>query len=375
MSVHRTDDGRWEVRWREGGRASRQRGRIFDRKGDAQDFEREVRRRKRLGELALWEQRNRTVRELSREWWEKHAVPNLATWTLDKYQRLLGKHIDRRLGSLRCGEVTPEVVADFRRQLERAGVGRDSVRTSMVVLQAMFAQAVRWGWVPTNPVKAVPKPSGKRERVVICLAPAQVEAIRDRLTAKGKAYAATIVSLIAYQGLRFPEEVLAVEVRHVGKKTLVVEQRNIKGEIVGGQKVRGFHPRAVDLLDPVRRDITEYLVATGIRKGLLFPRADGRPWALHDAGNWRRRVWHPARRESGIESLPPYDLRHAYASLQIRAGISVPELAEAMGHSPQMTVTTYTHVIRELRGEPIVSAEEQIERARAAHGGAEQVGG
>ena len=145
MSVHKTDDGRWEVRWREGGRASRQRGRIFDRKGDAQDFEREVRRRKRLGELALWEQRNRTVRELSREWWEKHAVPNLATWTLDKYQRLLGKHIDRRLGSLRCGEVTPEVVADFRRQLERAGVGRDSVRTSMVVLQAMFAQAVRWG--------------------------------------------------------------------------------------------------------------------------------------------------------------------------------------------------------------------------------------
>jgi hypothetical protein len=32
--------------------------------------------------------------------------------------------------------------------------------------------------------------------------------------------------------------------------------------------------------------------------------------------------------------------------------MSIPELAEQMGHSPQMTVMTYTHVIRELKGEP-----------------------
>jgi hypothetical protein len=30
-----------------------------------------------------------------------------------------------------------------------------------------------------------------------------------------------------------------------------------------------------------------------------------------------------------------------------------------------MTVMTYTHVIRELKGEPRVSAEEQIEKARS----------
>jgi integrase len=61
---------------------------------------------------------------------------------------------------------------------------------------------------------------------------------------------------------------------------------------------------------------------------------------------------------------PPYDLRHAFASLQIRAGMSIPELAEQLGHSPQMTVMTYTHVIRELKGEPRMSAEKQINRAR-----------
>ena len=110
--------------------------------------------------------------------------------------------------------------------------------------------------------------------------------------------------------------------------------------------------------------MSAYLLATGIRSGLLFPRPDGKPWRSHDWKNWCRRIWHRARADAGVESLPPYDLRHAFASLQIRAGLSIPELAEQMGHSPAMTLGTYAHVIRELKGEPIVSAEEQVERAR-----------
>jgi integrase len=106
--------------------------------------------------------------------------------------------------------------------------------------------------------------------------------------------------------------------------------------------VRGFHLRAVDWVEPGRRDVTEYLLALGVRKGPLFPRADGAPWKRHDYKNWCRRVWHPAvkKAESGKESpggrssgIPPYDLRHAFASLQIRAGLSILELAEQTGHS------------------------------------------
>lgn len=365
MSVTKRDDGRWEVRWRVAGRNSPRRKRIFDRKSDADRFETEIRRRKALGELALFEQRTRSVEELAAEWWAKYAVPNLADWTLKGYERMLVSHVQPRLGAMRVGEVNAEVVADFRAKLEAGGVGRHSVRQSMVVLQAMYEQAIRWGWVQVNPVKAVRKPSARRERAVVCLAPAQVEKIRAALIAKSKLYAATMVSLIAYQGVRTPEELLALEVKHVRKNTLLVEQRNIVGEIVGGQKVRGFHPRAIDLLDPVRRDVQEYLLATGIRSGLLFPRRDGKPWRLHDYNNWRRRVWKPAREAAGVDPLPPYDLRHAFASLQIRAGMSIPELAEQMGHSPQMTVMTYTHVIRELKGEPRISAEKQIEQARS----------
>jgi integrase len=256
------------------------------------------------------------------------------------------------------------VIADFRSALA-AGVSRHAQRVSLVILQSMFKHAIRWRWVPgPNPVQQVEKPSGRRQRAIVCLAPAQVEAIRGWLLERDKRYAATMLSLIAYAGLRAPEELLAIEVRHVGRKTPIVEQRNIDGQIIGGQKVRGFHPRAIDLVEPVRRDVSEYLLEMGIRSGLLFPRGDGLAWRSHDWKNWCRRVWHAARVGVGLERLPPYDGRHAFASLQIRAGMSVPELAEQMGHAPAMTIGTYTHVIRELKGEPIISAERQLEEAR-----------
>ena len=116
-------------------------------------------------------------------------------------------------------------------------------------------------------------------------------------------------------------------------------------------------------MEPVKRDVREYLLATGIRSGLLFPRGTGAVALARLEELVPARVARGARGR-GIESLPPYDLRHAFASLQIRAGLSIPELAEQMGHSPAMTLGTYAHVIRELKGEPVVSAEEQIERAR-----------
>ena len=65
MSVTKREDGRWEVRWRVAGRNSPRRKRIFDRKSDADRFETEIRRRKALGELALFEQRTRSVEELA----------------------------------------------------------------------------------------------------------------------------------------------------------------------------------------------------------------------------------------------------------------------------------------------------------------------
>ena len=366
MSIERTAGGKWKVRYRTGGRGSTRLAKTFDRKRDAELFEADIRRRKALGELALLDGRRQTLDDLARDWYELYAAPNLAANTLNKYRRMLANHVLPKLGGMKASEITPDVLARFRAELEREGVGRDSVRVSLVVVQAIFRRAIEWGRLSTNPAMAVRKPSGRRERVVHTLAPAQVEAIRRQLPLGD----ATLVSVIAYAGLRCPEEVLALEWRHVGERTLLVEQRNIDGEIVPGQKVRGAPPRSVELVSPLQQDLAEWRLRCG-RPGhdeLVFPRFDKKPWHRHNWNNWRPRVWKPALERAGVPYVPPYDLRHAFASLQIRAGVSVPELAEQLGHSPQMTLSTYTHVIRELRGTQPVPMEEQIRRARESGG-------
>jgi integrase len=364
--IERLPGGKYRVRWYEAGRGGRRRSRTFTRKSDARLFEAELTRRRALGEFAFLKSSSKRVDDLARDWWDLYAKPNLAYNTLAGYAPALDKHVLPRLGRLKLRDVTPEVLARFRADLEKAGVGRSSVRISLVVVQAMFSRAQEWGWVNSNPARAVRKPSGARSRAVVCLEPARVEDIRGVMTADGRHYAALMISLAAYAGLRIPEEVLALEWRHIRERTLLVEQRLIEGEILSGQKVRQFRPRAVDLVAPLKQDLAEHRLRMGRPNGLIFPRRDGRPWRRTDVNNWRRRVWHPSRETAEVERLPPYDLRHAFASLQIRARLSIPELAEQLGHSPQMTLSTYAHVMRELKGLPPLSAEEQIQAARDA---------
>jgi len=362
VSVSRTPAGRWRVWYRMGGRGSARASRTFARKSDALAFDADVKRRKALGELSSLIAREQTLDDLARDWYKLYAEPNLADNTLGKYRRVLRLYILPALGQVKLANITPEVVARFRTDLEGRGVGRDSVRVSLVVIQAMFRRGIEWGRASTNPAVPVAKPSGKRQRAVRPFSPAQVERIRAELGQED----AALVAVIAYSGQRCPEELLGMEWRHVRDRTLLVEQRNLDGQLTAGQKVKAAAPRAIDLIAPLRQDLLAWRLASGRPPAgaLVFPRTDGEPWRRHDWNNWRRRIWKPALERAEVDYAPPYDLRHAFASLQIRAGMSIPELAEQLGHSPAMTLATYSHVIRELKGENTLSAEDQVARAR-----------
>ena len=80
---------------------------------------------------------------------------------------------------------------------------------------------------------------------------------------------------------------------------------------------------------------------------------------------WRRRRFQPAARNTGVPASRPYDLRHAFASLLIHEGrLSPVEIAEQLGHSTQMLLNTYAHVLAEQKGARKTSAETLIRRAR-----------
>ena len=243
-------------------------------------------------------------------------------------------------------------------------MGPPTIRKTMVMLQSMLRAAVEWERIGSNPVRATRKPSVKRTRAVRPLPPLAVEQLRAWLSEHRELRDATLVSVLAYAGVR-PQEALALRWRSIGERTLLVEEAVAQGRLKGQKTNRP--PRTVRLLGPLRQDLAEWWIAAGRPEdeAFVFPASNGGPWPLHDWQNWRRRTFMPAARKLGLEGVVPYDLRHSFASLLVHEGeSSIVEIASYLGHAPSQTLDTYSHVVEELRGAEKVLADEQILRAR-----------
>jgi hypothetical protein len=75
------------------------------------------------------------------------------------------------------------------------------------------------------------------------------------------------------------------------------------------------------------------------------------------------RVWGPLREKLGVTEPPTGCGTRTRLCEYTRARPST-ELAEELGHSPQMTLGTYARVMDELRGAPRLPAEQEIAMAR-----------
>jgi hypothetical protein len=89
---------------------------VLGTKRDAELFEADMKRRKRLGQLAEIDAGRQTVAEFAREWWRVHAEPNLTPRTRETYAIVFDKHILPRVGGLPLRDVTPAVVAGPERR-------------------------------------------------------------------------------------------------------------------------------------------------------------------------------------------------------------------------------------------------------------------
>jgi integrase len=234
----------------------------------------------------------------------------------------------------------------------------------MVMVQGILERAAEWGRIPNNPARHVKKPRQGRTRAIDVLAPTDVEKLRRYLLDRDQLRDAVLVSVLAYAGLR-PQEALALRWADVKERTLVVDKALSLGQ-ERPTKTRAV--RTVRLLPPLASDLKAWRLASGRPSddGLVFPTAAGKPWTEFDYRNWRRRRYQRAVAATGLRSTRPYDLRHSFASLLFAERLNAAEVAGQLGHSTQVLLNTYLHVIEELRGVGKISAEKQIRAARRA---------
>lgn len=355
MSIEKTPRG-WRVRWRDAAGRNRAKS-TGPRKADAVAFEQETKRAMRLGIMAGPESGVKSLTEFTGTWTRRH-VSKLAPATQANYADLWDRHVLPHLGGYRLREIRVGTVEDWLATLEAKDVPRPQQQKALTMLGACLEKALAWEELAgANPARHVARPT-HRKRAIVPLDPTGVEAIRAQLLAHrskhykhGRLGDATMVATIAYAGLRVPSEVIDLTWADVRERTILVNASSKTGKT-----------RAVDLLAPLAADLNEWRLACGRPFGdaPVFPGFDGERWTKRAYAKWRTRVFN----DLAPAGATPYKLRHTFASLLIREGRTVVDVADQLGHSSKTCLDHYAHLFAELGGTG--SAEAAIREARAA---------
>ncbi len=140
----------------------------------------------------------------------------------------------------------------------------------------------------------------------------------------------------ALTGLRIGE-VFALRRAAFKGDTLEVTGTAWEGIVTEGDTDQKRHVRTVPVPPTLRAAIES--LPPRIDTPYLFPAPGGGVW--HDS-NFRRDVWEPAQRASGLAVLP-HDCRHSYVSNLRAAGIDPADLAAVAGHDVETATRVYTH--------------------------------
>lgn len=376
MSIHPTKFGTYEVKYRVDGR---QRSKSFKSERLAERFDSEVTEAKDEG-LPTPEPRRKvpTLETFAEDWLTGRA--KLADSTLEKYGELLERHVFPELGRLSLSEIRPRRLYDWQQKRLDADAGPAVLGKAQGLLRQILDTAVLpHEYLEVNPATALKAPEYKK-RAHRWLSAAEVELLRGWYLEREDLRSATLVSVLAFIGIR-PQDALALEWKHLKGDRLEVIQKNSEGVIVPGSKTGEHWNRRVYVPAPILGDLADWKAA-GPGRGLIFARADGAPWKKHDWDNWRSKYTRPGGRRHSTgprplakcfklaaedvglgASLKPYDLRHTAATLYASAGWTAVEISQQLGHSVEVSQGTYQHLLDTKPGERR-SIEEYIAEAR-----------
>jgi integrase len=330
-SVHRRENGRWCVRWRDPD--GRQRCKTLATKPEAQRYANTVEQEQAVRPLVAV---HPVVRfdDYAVQWQERQIWrPNTRT-QVEIYVR---RYLVPAFGSRPVASIRHAEVQTFVRSLSET-LAPATVRLIVAHLRSMMGEAVRDRLIQENPTRHVKVPRLDRRPVPVP-SPEQVTTLAAHLPS----HLVVCVELAAGAGLRLGE-VLGLTVDRVDyeAQTIRVDRQLDRSGMFAPPKseasVRTV-PVPSQLLDKIR----EHLEAHGAgRLGLVVSDADGEPIKRRDFS----KLWQPAARAAG---LPPrtglHCCRHFYASLLIRAGCSVKVVQAALGHATAAeTLDTYSHL-------------------------------
>lgn len=319
-------------------RKSGYREKTFTLRSDAVAWESQFNLAKRRGSLSELDAGKETFGNFVNTWKAQYAEPHLAASTRNAYYRYLDNDILCRWERVPLRAVSTADISAWINGLDRSPETR---RKLLAVLQGIFSRAEEWGHVAANPVRAVRRQRAGRVHRVECTSSELVEELCGKLNKRGQ----LLVRLLAYGGLR-PGEALALTWGDVSDTALSITKAVALGQV---KETKTGHTRLVRLDSRLRTHLRDARRSVGGDEDVdsgrrVLPGPGGEPWSTAAYRNWRRRVFRPKAEALGI-STRPYDLRHTFASRLFADGEHPKYVADQMGHSLQVLLTTYIHVM------------------------------
>jgi integrase len=271
--------------------------------------------------------------------WLEARVARLRPATQSTYADRL-KHLRKRFGRAKLASITPDEVARYIAELERAGVAGWTQRGRLAVLSGVFNYAGRHlGHVGGNPCRLldqVERPSVDDQREHRILTRDQLDAMLAAADDHHRLLLATAVQTGARKG-----EVLGLiwaDVDVQGRTIRFERQLDRQGNRSELKTKRSR--RTVAITPDLAAQLAAHRLAAGVRdRELVFVRRDGTPYG-HRAADLALKT---ALRRAGLGHVSWHDLRHAHVSLLFAVGHDPGAIAARIGDSIATVLSIYAH--------------------------------
>lgn len=320
-------------------RVGKRHRRLFDLKKDSQRWLDEQTAGLVTGQWADPRAGRETVRAYGQRWLLRQV---LAPNTASTYGTVLTNHILPTMGGMRMDAVNRADVQSLVKEWERTSAA-STVAARYAVLAIILRAAVKDRVIPATPCVDITLPRMASKAALVPVSTKTVLALRAELPARYRAFA----TIAAGTGMRRGEilgltlDRIALDFGTIRIDRQLARSARADSPVWGPPKTESS-TRTIPVADVVIEAITQHVEDFGLHEsGLLFTTDLGAfigTSTLH--GSWQR-----AARRAGTHTTP-HDLRHYFASVQIRGGLSIKVLQALLGHKSAVeTWDTYGHLM------------------------------
>lgn len=266
-----------------------------------------------------WLEEKRTVlfESLAKEYRE-YSKTNKRSWVRDGVSL---DHFNALWAKRRATEITDREVERYKKQRLEAGAKPSTINRELTCLRHMLNMAVRWGRIPTNPVRGM-----RRLHEENCLTRTLSTDEERKLLAAANEPLKSILVTALHTGMR-RGEILSLTWSAVdfGRNLItVVNPKNGRS-------------RQIPLNEQVRGVLRARKQADGLHTFVFADTRSGR-----QIGSVKTAFLATLRR-AGITGLRFHDLRHTFATRLVTQGVDLLTVKELLGHSSIAMTMRYAH--------------------------------